>query len=577
MGLRGAPPPLGAPRLVGHVTGVAELTVASAFSFSEGASMPEELVERAQALGFRALAITDRDGVYGLPRAWRVARGTALRLLSGARITIEGGPGMVLLARDTKGWAHLCQLLTACHKDTEKGRGRIALDAVLEKAAGLETILMGPWDAPSARAVGDAFGSCASVGIARWRDGNDETRVAAQTRLAAFTGIPLVVANDVVMHDRSRKALHDVLSAIRLHATVDQAGRALDPNAERVLRSPQELAEIYSDMPAALERTLEIADRCHFTLADLHYRYPREVVPEDTTPMAWLRTLTDRGLEWRYPLGIPDSIRTQVEHELGIIERLDFPAYFLTVYDAVRFARERGILCQGRGSAANSAVCFALGITSVDPACAALLFERFISEERGEPPDIDVDFEHERREEVIQYVYEKYGRHRAGMVNEVIAYRTRSAIRDVGKALGLSLDQVDRLAKRIQWFEEVLPEDGKPFSEKTAPVAIERLLEAGLDPNDERVQLTLRLSHELSGFPRHVGIHVGGFTISDGPLIDLVPIEPATMENRTVIQWDKDDIDVVGFVKVDMLALGMLTAIRKCFDFLKVHWARAKP
>jgi error-prone DNA polymerase len=264
---------------------------------------------------------------------------------------------------------------------------------------------MGPWDAPSARAVGDAFGSCASVGIARWRDGNDETRVAAQTRLAAFTGIPLVVANDVVMHDRSRKALHDVLSAIRLHATVDQAGRALDPNAERVLRSPQELAEIYSDMPAALERTLEIADRCHFTLADLHYRYPREVVPEDTTPMAWLRTLTDRGLEWRYPLGIPDSIRTQVEHELGIIERLDFPAYFLTVYDAVRFARERGILCQGRGSAANSAVCFALGITSVDPACAALLFERFISEERGEPPDIDVDFEHERREEVIQYVY----------------------------------------------------------------------------------------------------------------------------------------------------------------------------
>jgi len=568
----------------------AELVCRTAFSFREGASLPEEIIDQAARLGLSAVAITDREGVYGIPRAFRHGQrladeGTPPQLISGALVTIEGGPGMALLARTMPGWSHLCRLLTRAHcggviEDTllfgpdhpeidasrsphadgpvEKGRGRVALFEVLERAEGLEAIMMGDWSAGDVRQVREAFGIHCSLAVNRALDSHDDPGFGARRALARRTEVPLVATSDVVMHARIRKRLQDVLTCIRLKCTIDQVGRFLDTNAERILQPPAEMTARFAAAPGALARTLEIAERCTFTLADLAYVYPREVVPESHTPQAWLTKLTHEGLGHRYPHGVPERVATQVERELDLIERLDFPAYFLTVYDSVRFAREKGILCQGRGSAANSAVCYALGITSVDPTSTQLLFERFISEERGEPPDIDVDFEHERREEVIQYVYAKYGRHRAAMVNEIISYRRKSSVRDVGKAMGLSLDQTDRLAGNMYHFD-------------SWPPSRTQLDQAGIDPKDGRVQLTLELVEQIKGFPRHVGVHVGGFTISDGPLVELVPVEPATMADRTVIQWDKDDIDVVKFVKVDLLGLGMLTAIRRCFHFVSTH------
>ena len=563
----------------------AELVCRSAFSFHEGASTPEELVDRACSQGLHALAITDRDAVYGIPRAFRHMRDQEAErlpaLISGALVTLDEGPGVALLARTREGWAHLCRILTRARcggmveeilvsGDTDaalsphgrttarKGRGTLSLEDLLARSGGLEAILLGSWSPGPIRQLREAFGPHCSLAITRRLTSEEDPAFGPARQLSRLTGVPLVATSDVVMHARSRKALQDVLTCIRLKQTVDSAGRALDPNAERSLRTPGEMARLFAAAPEALARTIEIADRCEFRLSDLAYRYPREVVPEGHSPMGWLHHLTMEGLAWRYPEGVPPKVTEMIAHELRVIDRLDFPAYFLTVYDSVRYARERGILCQGRGSAANSAVCYALGITSVDPAHAELLFERFISEERGEPPDIDVDFEHERREEVIQYIYGRYGRHRAAMVNEVIAYRRKSAIRDVGKALGLSLDQIDRLTGDLFHFD-------------SWPPTAEQLGKAGIDPEDRRVRLAIRLAQEIKGMPRHVGVHVGGFTISDGPLIELCPVEPATMEDRTVIQWDKDDIDVVGFVKVDLLSLGMLTAIRKCFDLIAAH------
>ena len=559
---------------------MAELVCRSAFSLSEGASKPDELVDRAVELGLHALAITDRDAVYGMPQAHRAAvaqrrAGHSIDLLCGALLTVQGQPGVALLAQNTTGWKHLCHLITQARcggeaargaldprtRGTVKGRGRVPMRLLLEKQSGLEAIALGGWSAEALHELREAFGDRTSLAVVRQMDSLDTERLDARRALSQASGVPLVASNDVVMHSPARKPLHDVLTCIRLHCTLDQAGRALQPNAERHLKGPAELCEMFRGLEHALDRTVHIADRCTFAMDQLAYHYPKEIVPEGQSPMAWLTHLTEQGLAWRYPEGTPGHVRAQVDHELALIARMNFPAYFLTVHDAVRYAREQGILCQGRGSAANSAVCYALGITAVDPASSSLLFERFISEERGEPPDIDVDFEHERREEVIQYIYRKYGRHRAGMINEIIAYRRRSAVRDVGKALGLSVDQVDALAKGMHWFD-------------AGPVARDDLTTAGLDPSDTRVQLTCALCDELQGFPRHIGIHVGGFSISDGPLVDLVPVEPATMPERTVIQWDKDDIDVVGFVKVDLLSLGMLTATRKAFDLVRQHWGR---
>ncbi len=547
--------------------GYAELFCRSYFSFLEGASSPEELVTAAVAQGLTALAVTDRDGVYGLVQAHRAAREHGLKLVMGALLTLRDHPSLVLLVRDRAGWANLCRLLTIGRHDQPKGLAMHGLSDVLAHAGGLTALLHGPWTISQVSSLREAFGPRLALAVSCSQRPGDAAHIATAMRLSRWSGVPLVAVGDVQLHHPDRKRLLDVITCIRRRTTLDAAGRALPPNAARVLRSPAQIHALFQAAGQAIggDAPGRLADAVHvstalaaehtFSLAQLDYRYPREVVPVGHSPMTWLRSLVRGGLVDRYPGGVPVKVQDQVDHELGIIDELGFAAYFLTVHDAVRFARERGILCQGRGSAANSAVCFALGITAVDPSRSTLLFERFISAERGEPPDIDVDFEHERREELIQYLYDKYGRHRAAMVNEVIAYRRRSAVRDVGKVLGLGLDQIDAMARQADyWGREAITD--------------QQLRDAGLEPGDSRVRLTVELSGELRGFPRHVGIHVGGFVLTDDDLTSRVPVEPASMQDRTVIQWDKDDIDDVGFVKVDLLSLGMLTAIRKAFELV---------
>ena len=391
------------------------------------------------------------------------------------------------------------------------------------------------------------------------RGPNDDRELEQRIKLSKQTRVPLVAANDVHFHHPGRRALADVLTATRAGCTVANAGELLFPNAARHLKSPDEMRELFARAPDALWRTVEIAHRCTFSLDELRYDYPKELAPAGQTPLEYLTRLTWEGARSRYPSGIPDKVQKLLEHELGLIAELRYEAYFLTVWDLVRFAHSRGIFYQGRGSAANSAVCFCLSVTSVDPERQDVLFERFISRERNEAPDIDIDFEHQRREEVIQYIYDKYGRERAGMTAEVITYRPRSAVRDVGKALGLSLDRVDALAKTLD-RHSTLPE--------------ERCVAAGIDPKSPIGRQLLGLVGELLGFPRHLGQHVGGLVITESPLCELVPIENAAMDGRTVIEWDKDDLDELGILKVDCLALGMLTAIHKCFDLIEAHHGR---
>lgn len=520
--------------------------------------MPEDLIETAQAAGLSALAITDRDGVYGLPRAHRAAKAAGIKLICGATLSLDGLPAVVALAEDRRGWSALCQWLTQAHHRAEKGRASLPLSVVAQGAPGLTLLLRPGWTAETAAALVEPYREHLGVLLARQLAPSDASATRRAVGLAQALAAPVVATNDVLYHSRDRARFVDVFTCIRRGCTLDQAGHALLANAERALLTEREIRARFSDLPQAVDAAAALAERCAFSLSELAYRYPREVVPQGQSPMSWLRELTQRGLRERYPHGPPEPVVERCEHELSIIERLDYPSYFLTVYDIVAFARRRGILCQGRGSAANSAVCYALGITAVDPSRASLLFERFISEERGEPPDIDVDFEHERREEVLQYVYERYGRDRAALVNEVISYRLRSAIRDVGKVFGLSLDQVDRLAKCTDRWSA------------GQGVQLDALVvEAGLQPTDPAVRHTLQVSSALKGLPRHLSIHVGGFVIADDTLTTLVPVEPAAMEGRTVIQWDKDDIDILGFVKVDCLALGMLTAIRRAFDLVQ--------
>ena len=536
-----------------------ELLCRSSASLLEGASTPEELVEAAAELGLSHVGVVDRDGVYGVVRLHKALREleSSLKLVCGATLTVRDRAPVALLVQSLEGWANLCRLLTEGRAHMEKGRSMLPLEALLERSAGLECVLRYGWTPTTAAPLREAFGERLSVALVRRCAPSDRARTAWAQGLSAALDAPLLASNDVLYHEPDRRPVADVLTCIRRRTTLAEVGRALSANAERHLLSPTAFAARFGDHPEAVERAREIAERCPFSLDELHYRYPPEVVPDGETAMTWLAKLTKEGLDQRYPEGVPDKVRSMVLHELGVIEQLDFPAYFLTVYDIVRFARSRGILCQGRGSAANSAVCFALGVTSVDPAQSAVLFERFISAERGEPPDIDVDFEHERREEVIQYIYERYGRDRAALVNEIITYRGRSAIRDVGKVFGLSLDQVDRLAKAT---------DRWSAGEGADPDELVR--EAGLDPESREVRATLVMAEALRGFPRHLSIHVGGFVIAAGPLIDLVPVEPASMAGRTVIQWDKNDVDALRFVKVDVLALGMLTAIRRALEMI---------
>jgi error-prone DNA polymerase len=542
----------------------AELCCQSAFSLLHGASLPEDLVETASAARVGHLALTDRDGVHGLPRAFKAARATDLHLVAGATLTLDAHPAVVALAESRDGWSRLCRWLTHAHHRREKGRASLPLEHLLEGVHGLTLLLRPGWTAESAAPLRDAADGRLGILLTRRLAPGDARATRRAVALSRALEVPVVATNDVLYAAPERRRVADVLTCIRRGCTLDRAGRQLEANGERHLLTETEIRTRFADLPEAVDATLPIAERCAFSLDELRYTYPREVVPDGHTAMSWLRVLTARGLRRRYPDGVPADVMAQVDHELALVEKLDFPSYFLTVHDVVRFARERGILCQGRGSAANSAVCYALGITAVDPSRTSLLFERFISEERGEPPDIDVDFEHERREEVLQYVYERYGRDRAALVDEVISYRGRSAVREVGKVMGLSLDQVDRLARCTdRWSAGV-------------DVELDDLVtEAGLDPDDPGVQRTLELAGELTGLPRHLSIHVGGFVIADDRLTDLVPVEPAAMEARTVIQWDKDDVDTLGFVKVDCLGLGMLTAIRKGFDLIRGFWGEA--
>jgi len=531
----------------------AELHCLTNFSFLVGASHPDELVARAAELDYAALAITDRNSLAGVVRAHGAAKQVGLKLLIGAEVTPADASAVVLLATDRQAYARLARLLTLGRRRALKGECRVDFQDVAEHAAGLLALVVDP-SVQDLDCYREVFADRCYLLSELHRGADDERHLQHCIRVAQRAGVSLVAAGGVRFHHPQRRPLCDVLTAIRHGCTVAEAGELLLPNAERYLRSTRHMSELFASCPGAVARTAEIADRCTFSLDELRYEYPEELAPRGQSPREYLARLTWEGARQRYPAGIPDKVRKLLDHELQLIGELRYEAYFLTVWDLMRFARSRDILCQGRGSAANSAVCYCLGVTAVDPDRMDVLFERFISRERNEAPDIDVDFEHERREEVLQYLYDKYGRERAGITAEVITYRPRSAVRDVGKALGLSLDRVDAISKTLE--------------RQSAQGLEERCRQAGLDPQSSVGRQLLQLVAELLGFPRHLGQHVGGMVMTQGPLCELVPIENAAMPGRTVIQWDKDDLDELGILKVDCLALGMLTAIHKCFDLI---------
>ncbi|WP_431559357.1 error-prone DNA polymerase [Methyloceanibacter sp.] len=612
------------------MTRYAELDVTTNFTFLTGGSHPEELVATAKALGHDAIAVADTNTLAGVVRAHLAARELGIKFIVGVRLVLQDAPSLLVYPTDRAAYGRLCRLLTLGQRRAEKGDCILTLTDVAAHADGLILIVLSTdnfwskrphpgWDsrqphsklscAASNRTAEKLRGEAANTnpsplageGGARLADarlapgegagtsdfesdlrrikealppgtplylaarhiyrGDDRARIKALADLAARAQIPLVATGAVLYHAPHRKPLHDVLTCIREKCTIHEAGLRLEANAERHLKSSYEMARLFKGHEEALERTIEIAEACNFSLDELRYEYPDEPVPEGKTPQSHLEDLTWDGAKWRFPDGIPAHVRATLEKELALIAELNYAPYFLTVHDIVHHARGLGILCQGRGSAANSAVCYCLAITNVDPTEIDLLFERFVSPERKEPPDIDVDFEHERREEVIQYIYARYGRDRAGLAATVISYRGRSAVREVGKALGLSEDTVAALATTI-WG----------LSNSSLPEKYVR--EAGLDPSDPLLARCLELSHELIGFPRHLSQHVGGFVLTRGPLSEVVPIGNAAMEDRTVIEWDKDDLDALGLLKVDVLGLGMLTCIRKAFALLKAHYGK---
>jgi error-prone DNA polymerase len=539
----------------------AELHALSNFSFLRGASQPEELVARAKTLGYRALALTDECSLAGVVRAHTEAKRCELPLIVGAELNCGTDDlKLVALAADRASYGALCRLISRARRAGAKGSYRLerqdlenALDGCLILWLPPAGRIPLPRHESDGRWLRERFAGRLWIGVELLTGGFDARRLELLEALGNSLELPRVAAGDVHMHRRSRRALQDVLTAIRLKTPIGEAGTKLHPNGERHLRPLPRLEELY---PAALlEETLSIAERCVFKLDELRYEYPEEIVPAGETPTSHLRHLTERGSAKRWPGGVPPAVREGIEHELELIAELKFEPFFLTVHDVVQYARSLNILCQGRGSAANSMVCYCLEITEVDPSRMAMLFERFISKERNEPPDIDVDFEHERREEVIQYLYRKYGRERAALAATVICYRPRSALRDVGKALGYELDEVDRLASGMQWW------DGQRIDP-------ERIRASGFDPEDPRTRRLMALAAEILGFPRHLSQHVGGFVIARGRLDELVPIENAAMPERTVIEWDKDDLDALGLLKVDVLGLGMLSAIRRAFGLI---------
>jgi error-prone DNA polymerase len=556
--------------------GYAELQITSNFSFLRGASHPQELAATAAALGLKAFAITDRNTLAGIVRAHAAAKEAGIRFVVGARLDLQDAPSLLVYPTDRQAYGRLSRIITIGRRRAPKGECRLNLSDVLAHADGQIALAL-PGDGGLARnpaapngadgiaaflmQLAEAFSGRAYLAGTHRVRGDDKAQLAQLAELAHRCGTPLVATNDVHYHHPRRKLLQDVVTCIREHCTIDQAGFRLAHNAEAHLKGLDDVAVLFADHPDAIARTVDIAERCRFSLDELRYEYPTEVTEEGRTPQQELEHLARIGVRERYPEGVPEKVQAAIQHELALIAELDYAPYFLTVHDIVRFARRQGILCQGRGSAANSAVCYCLGVTSVDPAHHDLLFERFISAARNEPPDIDVDFEHERREEVIQYIYDKYSRDRAGLAATVISYRGRSAVRDVGKAMGLTDDVIDGLAKSIWGTSGNVTTDSQ-------------VREGGLNPEDPRLATVLSLARELIGFPRHLSQHVGGFVITRGPLAELVPIENAAMAGRTVIEWDKDDLQAARLMKVDVLALGMLTCIRKAFDLIRQHYGK---
>ncbi|MEO8545395.1 MAG: PHP domain-containing protein, partial [Burkholderiaceae bacterium] len=600
-----------------HLPAYAELHCLSSFSFQRGASQPEELVARAAALGYTALAITDECSVAGLVRAHVEAKKLGLKLLPGAEFRVQGAwprsdsehvpqvpvaealgrqgraglpigiapPAvgavstahvamaphgditLVVLPHNLEGWGNLCEFITAARAKAVKGEYQVSwAGSDLASLQQCEVLLVPPrgmvfealWGA--CHHASGLFEGRLWLALELLHGLDDDLWQHTLEQVSQHSGVPLVAAGNVHMHVRSRKPLQDVITAVRLGQSVADCGFDLQPNAEAHLRARLRLAGIYTS--PLLQASCMVAARCTFSLDELRYQYPLETVLPGLTAAQTLRQFTYEGMSQRYPQGIPAAVQAQVEHELELIAELKYEMYFLTVYDIVRFARERHILCQGRGSAANSAVCYCLGVTEVDPARMNVLFERFISRERNEPPDIDVDFEHQRREEVIQYIYAKYGRERAAITGVVVSYRPKSAIRDVGKALGIPDSLVDAFAKQHRWFDGVM---------RLEQSLLETLDNAGLSADDPRIVQWLDLTQQLLGFPRHLSQHVGGFVLTQGKLTRLVPVENASMPDRSVIQWEKDDLDAMGLLKVDVLALGMLSAIRRCLDLISAQ------
>ncbi|MGB3108198.1 error-prone DNA polymerase [Sphingobacterium siyangense] len=549
-----------------------ELQITSNFSFLEGASHPEELIEQAARLGYNSVAVTDRNSLAGIVRAHMAAKKNGIRLIPACRLDLQDGPSLLAYPTDKEAYGRLSTLLTVGNLRTEKGRCELYKNDVFQYAEGIIFIICPPEKLVVGFELEQSFiafvqecqqrlQGCLNLGIKKLYRGDDAKLLFRINQLGEHLAIPLVVLGDVYYHVPERRELQDILTCIREKCTIHTAGFNLYPNAERYLKSITEVERLFRLYPEAVEQSVKIANACRFSLDDLKYIYPDELSSHGRTTQEELSYLTWEGASKRFNGDIPDAIRETIQMELDFIERKNYASYFLTVYDYVRFAKEKGILCQGRGSAANSTVCYCLGITSVDPSKYRLLFARFMSDARDEPPDIDVDFEHERREEVIQYIYEKYGRNRAAIVATVTQVRSKGAIRDVGKAMGLSMDAVGRLA-------------GVVSSHWDDYINLERLVEQGFNPEDQHLRKVLELTHQYIGFPRQLGQHTGGFVITQGNLHELCPLINARMDNRTNLEWNKDDLEALGFLKVDVLALGMLTCIRKAFDLAKKHYGK---
>jgi error-prone DNA polymerase len=540
----------------------AELQVTTHFSFLRGASSADELFATAKRLGIEALGVVDRNSLAGIVRALEASRATGIRLVVGCRLDLHDGMSMLVYPMDRAAYSRLARLITLGKSRGGKDNCILHLDDVGAYAEGLIAVLVPDLPdetcAVQLQKMADIFGNRAYVSLALRRRPNDQLRLHEISNLATRAKVKTVVTNDVLFHEPGRRQLQDVVTCIRNNTTIDEVGFERERHADRYLKPPEEMARLFPRYAEALARTMEIVKRCRFSLEELTYQYPEEAIVQGMDAQQSLEHYVREYIPQRYPEGLPQKVLRSIRHELDLIEEMRYAPYFLTVFSIVRFARSQGIICQGRGSAANSAICYILGITSIDPDTNDLLFERFVSKERDEPPDIDVDFEHERREEVIQWIYKTYGREKAALCSTVTRYRARGAIRDVGKALGLPEDIIKALSSGMwHWSEELVSDD--------------RLKTQGLNPTDRRLALTLRLAQQLMGAPRHLGQHPGGFVLTHDRLDDLVPIEPATMVDRQVIEWDKDDIEALKFMKVDVLAIGMLTCMAKAFDLLSQH------